>query len=309
MGATNLVPYSQIAAFPEPVTALRNVLTEHISEVARWTALDEVGEITIDVAFDEDHVIEYFAFPGAQVPSSAEIRLELFDENGTAIPDLGVDNVDPGSLIPIGTFRFGIDPYGGTYLGPSDADFRQFGATDRPFSAALALAADPFGTGAALGDPYTLVSWLNRAYTFRSLRFTLRPNYTPGEAIDIRLRTLMIGEKLEFSKGFSDGAEMSYLSPPRLRRLSSGRMVPTSLQTLSRSVTLSLPQMSTDDRYGLSALETQLRGQPLIVSAHPGATGPKLYDHNILGLFTDSLRYRERVSGLYASDSITIVET
>lgn len=301
MGRTNLVPGAQIAAFPEPVTPLRNLRTEHISEIARWVSLDEVGEITIDVAFDDDQTIEYFAFPGAQVPPTAEIRVELFDELGAPLAGLGVDNIDPGSLIALGVFRAGIDPYGGTTIGPSDADFR-------PFGSSLSLGIDPFNAADGLAAPYTLVSWLNRPYTFRSLRFTLRPNYAPGDAIDLRLRTMLLGEKLEFSNGFAVGAEMSYLSPPRIRRLSSGRYVSSSLQTTSRQVSLSLPLMSRTDRYALSALETSLRGQPFITSAHPGATGPKLHDHNILGMFANSVTYRERESSRYAANNVTIVE-
>lgn len=306
LGRTNDVPQMTLTASPAPATPLDYLKNEYEAEVARFIEVRPDNDIVIEGALDRDAGIEYFALPNADLPAAAEVRLELFDAAGVPVPGLGIDSARPGSLIPAGKFRAGIDRFGGEQDGIPSGGWRALSSLipAGTFRAGI----DKFGGIDPDSRPDAFVVWLRRLYIYRSFRLTIRTNLGPGDAVDIRLRMILMGLKLELDKGFDYGSQIRYVTPPQNTRTGGGSTVPVALQQRSRSLSLPISHLTGRDQEALSLMEVELLGRPFIVSGFPAATGRRYRDHNFLARFDSALDFIHRHGTRYSVSNFDLSE-
>ncbi len=272
-GANNHVEDAVLTATPTPVTDLEWLKGEWRAEQVVWNPVTE--DIVIEGIMPDDRLAEYFALPTSNLTGYAQVKLELFSSTGSTTDVLEMDFQDVGSPKPLGIWRAGIDPYG------------------------------------VLEDPArqsVFVYWLPNYVRYRKFRLTIRHSAAGVAAIDdVRLRMLMIGEKLELQKNFSYGNEISFHTGPELIQTSSGSHIPSRRQRMSRKLSLSLDHMGDRDRIAMYRFEASLDSRAFIVSAYGEQRQWQFENYSFLARFNSELSYQHVQYDRHAT-KMTLVE-
>ena len=109
-GIGNHIEDAVLTATPAPVTDIDDVKNYHRARQTRWTDLS--GDIVIEGVLPEQRFAEYFAIPGSDLGPGATVTLELFETDTSTTDLLDAGPMDVGSLVPLGMWRVGIDPWG-----------------------------------------------------------------------------------------------------------------------------------------------------------------------------------------------------
>ena len=104
-------PECIITATPDSATPLESLRNDLPARQARFPDLS--GDIVIEVECPTPQVATYFAIPGSNIPSNANITVELFETLTSSTDLLGLGTLNVGDLIPLGVWQAGIDPYAG----------------------------------------------------------------------------------------------------------------------------------------------------------------------------------------------------
>jgi len=109
----NIVEISELESNIDPVTDLDWLKNEHRSRQTKWTNFSE-DEIYVEGFMADLRLVSFMAIPGHNLLPTAEVRLELINENVSVAPvyDSGFTLI--GNVLPLGIWTAGIDPYGGT---------------------------------------------------------------------------------------------------------------------------------------------------------------------------------------------------
>lgn len=264
-GIRNTVPSATLTATPTPNTTLDWLKDESRARLVVWTTPG--GDITISGTLSEYTIAEFFALPGADMLGHAEVQLELFDGGLLTADVLGMGFVQVAHPVSIGAFRAGIDKYGM----PRDID-----------------------------KPTVFIHWLDRPYVYDSFKLTIRQSeYATAALSDVRLRMLIVGQKIEMDYNFEYGSPITFVTKPSLVQTEGGSWVQTKAQVRSRAMSLTLPQMSDSDRENLWALESELQGSPLIVSAFPTGRGWQFNNHSYLARFGAPIEFSQTFEGIH----------
>lgn len=258
LGKTNYLPEALLTASPSPVTPLDWCKTEWASDLVRWTDLEN-NLIEINGTFPELKIIDYFAIIGTNLLGGAKYKLELLTQYGGVFTTYKDGFNLFGSLIPIGEWRAGIDPY---------------------------------GVPAPDSTPKVIVMWFDQPHRPLGFKLTIEPNIPVGSNLsDVKLRMLLTGTGLKVQRNFSHGNSISYFTGSNLKQTYGGSYVPTSTKSLSRVMTFPLDQMTDVDRRAISKLETSLGNRPFIISGYPGRKGLEFKDYSMLARIIDPLNY------------------
>lgn len=272
-GINNHVVDATLTSTPASVTDINSLKNEWPARQAKWVDLSE--NIVITGVLPEAKYGEYFCLPSSNLIPGSQIQLELF-ENTVSDPDLLKTGFrDLHEHKPLGDWRAGIDEYGSTYE--------------------------------AVPGAFTI--WFNKPILFKAFRLTIT-NTAEAVALlsDVRLRMILIGEKLEMNNSFSYGSAISFLTSPELVETTSGSSIPTRPQQKKRKLQLNLSSADDSDRSRLSKFESELRGGYFLISGFPSESGWKFNDYTFLARFTQSLDYTHKFIDHHSVEQMTVVE-
>ena len=271
-GVNNDVREMTITSVPAPVTDLEFIKNEYAARRSVWTGLQDGNTIVIEGEIPETRIAEYFAIPSLDIPGDYTVKLEVFSNVGTPVDLLQMEPQTIASILPLGEWRAGVDPYG------------------------------------VLDDstiPDTLVYWFPEYLAYKRFRLTITAGPSGG---DVSLRMLMMGEMIQFHKNFDYGLSISFLNAPELVQTSSGSYLPARVQRKSRRMTIPLNNMPDLDRMLLSKMEKRLLGQSFIVSAYPAAEGWQYHEYSFLSRFANELEYVQVFNDRHSARNMTLLE-
>ncbi|MCP5006160.1 MAG: hypothetical protein GY941_19800 [Planctomycetes bacterium] len=274
-GSTNSVPDSTLTVTPTVSTGtnLDSLKNEWRARQVIWD--DPATDIVITGTLTETAIGEYLSLPNSNLTEGSTVQLELFETSTAGTDLLDMDAVGITSLIPLGEWRAGIDEYGNSY--------------DR--------------------NPDGFTMWFAEPIQYKVWRLTISNDATAQAALDdVRLRMVLIGEKVQLENNFSFGGKISFLSDPTLTVTTSGSNIPTRTQRKSRYMELALDMMNVGDRRKIWRLETDLLGGYFLVSAYPEAGGFKQENYTFLGRFSSGLKYIHTHDNIHAVSHLGIIE-
>ena len=272
-GISTVVPLSTITSTPSPVTDLEWIKDEWRANTVKYINPNET--IVMEGILESAEIGEYFALPGSNLVGLSQIKLELFTAVDSEVDVLNMPLTQLAHLTPLGRWRAGIDKFGV----PRESD-----------------------------TPAVFVYWFPKALAFIKWRLTIvHTGDALAIAVDVRLRMLMLGRKLQLSESFDYGSVLSQMTAPQLLITASGSNVPSGRQVKSRKLQITLSNMSENDFMALAVMEENLAGSPFIFSAFPGSSIQRFNKYSFLARFATALDY-EHAQGDVFSSTLTIIE-
>lgn len=274
-GSTNVVPDSTITSnrSVSSGSSLNHLKDEHVSRPAEW---DGNSQVVITGSLGETKRAEYFSLPDSNLGPSAQIKVELFASNNASGPDLlNMPAIEVATLIPLGVWKAGVDPYGGTYASAVNPPvFTQF---------------------------FDIVE-------FASYRLTIDAPYsTPQDSLGVALRMFLLGERTTLTYNFEYGHKLKKLTAPELIETASGNRVLRRSQRLQKTWTLPLRGINDTDRVKLSVMEETLLGRPFIVSGYPDRATFEKDDYTFLARFGEANEYSPIFEDIHSVDNLVLL--
>lgn len=274
-GVGNQVREASLSSTPAPVaqTDINRLKDEFASRLVVW---DTVGEITtIEGELPVSQVAEFFAIPGSNLHGLAELKLELYEDPQNPVDVLNMEFSPVARLKPLGQWRVGIDKYGV----PDEID-----------------------------TPNVPVHWFAMPVIYKAFKLTIRhQSYAAALVNDLRIRMLMIGQVVQMQRSFSRGSNgISFLTAPELEQTTGGSWHQVREQSESRTLSISLPQMSDDDRVALWQMETRQKGQPFIVCGYPHGQTWQQNNYTFLARFADRLTFADENPNIHSTSTVLV---
>lgn len=285
-GYNNRVPLATLTASPSPITSLESIKSELPSRRTIWPATNIGDFISVTGRYEEPQYAQFCALPDAYKIGDAEVRMLLFKDNTDGSTTTALDtgyisftkNI-PSDLIPLGDWAAGVNAYG-----------------ERMNS-----------EGALL--PETFAHFFNASILHDRFSLIIRKSPTSDvELSDVSMRMLFMGSVFQMQSSFTFPHDISYVTPPKLSRVSSGRWVSKQRQMRSRTMNVPLDYATDQDRNALWQLETSLAGKAFVVAGFPEDAEPWMLNHyTMLAHFGSTNTYKRKFFNLN-ENKLTLLE-
>lgn len=252
----NEVPITELSSDPVPDTDINWLKNEWRARRVRWA--DPPQNIHISGTLPSASIADTLLLTGHNLTGYHKIKVEFFSgANGEGRTTFIQDYVSLASLIPLGLWRAGLDPYG---------------------------MPDPTQI------PTIFVVWIPKIIQYQSWKISIyssNADLTPN----LELRMAFIGVRQQLSYNFGWGGKLQLKSPPELGQTYSGMVITRRAQKSNRRLSLDLKGMNHRDREIISRLENSLLNTSFFVSAYPNSKGFMLNQYSFLAKFANALEY------------------
>jgi len=272
IGKSNHVPISTLSSSVAvtSLNALDNVKNEFRARVAKWNNTDT---LQIDGNIGEDVSANYAAIVRHNLPAGATAKYEFYsnsNQTGVKVYETSVSGEAVDTLIPLGIWRAGIDPYG----------------------------------GAAVQAYPVPVIWNFENIQLRSWRLILSGM---GSAYDPQIGMLALGETILLSRNMRRGNSLRLFTNGEIAQSAAGGHLYRVDPVESRVMTVSGNLISEADRLNIEQQKIDVQSEPFLVQGYPGSTNPYQARHSFMARYRDQGPIAHSLH-IYHSANFTFVE-